>query len=104
MSKRKGKIVVSSKIDSDLKKWLQDICEETQKSESELIRDALLAYAKKTNPNSVRSMARRVGALEQDVRQLATQKRALEQKLELLVTLSMKAIDADIDDIDVEAG
>ncbi len=102
MSKRKRKIVVSSKIDSELKKRLQEIGRETRKSESELIRDALQQmYMKKSDPDAVRSMSRRLGAVEREVQQLLVQKRTLEQKLEVLAALSMKAIDADID---VEAG
>jgi|GEM_PF-3713115 len=62
-----AKVVVSSKVDASLKQQLQEICAETKKNESELVRDALLEYTKKTHPESVRSMSRRLSAVERQL-------------------------------------
>ena len=49
---------------------LNKIAEETGKSQSELVREAIAAYLGKTEPESVEKMSRRLAQLERQVKAL----------------------------------
>jgi len=81
------KVVVSAKIEPKLKQRLQELCAEANKTESEFVRDVLKDCAKMTDPDSVRSMSRRLSAVERQLERLA----AVERKLEVLAALVIEA-------------
>ena len=64
-------VLVAAKVDPGIKARLNAIASETGKSESEVVRDAILQFLEEDNPDSVRSMAARLSALERKFKLIA---------------------------------
>lgn len=60
-----------ARIPQDWDNQLRAIAQETGKSYSEVVREAIGEYIGKTEPNSVQSMSRRLAQLERQVKKLA---------------------------------
>lgn len=68
----KGELpVVAGRISHTLNDKLQAFCEETGKSPSGVVRDALSAYLGVNTPESIESINKRVAALERQYKKLA---------------------------------
>lgn len=63
--------VVSGRIPHHLLNQLEDFCQETGKTSSEVLRDALCAYLGVNTPESIESLQRRVATLERQYKKLA---------------------------------
>lgn len=67
----KGELpVVGGRIPHALKEKLAAFCQETGQTESQVIRDALSAYLGVNTPDTVRSLDKRVAALERQYKKL----------------------------------
>jgi predicted DNA-binding protein len=68
----KGELpVVGGRIPHHLNDQLQAFCQQTGKTSSEVIRDALSAYLGVHSPESIESLNKRVAALERQYKKLA---------------------------------
>lgn len=61
---------VAGRVPESYKVQLQQIAQETGKTESELVKEAIAAYLGKTEPESVEKMSRRLTQLEKQVKTL----------------------------------
>lgn len=61
---------VAGRVPESYKVQLQQIAQETGKTESELVKEAIAAYLGKTEPESVEKMSRRLAQLEKQVKTL----------------------------------
>jgi len=66
------KPMVGARVPHSWKDQIQSICNETGKSESEVVQEAIAAYLGKTDVESITSMSKRLGALERQYKKLAT--------------------------------
>ncbi|MEA5464649.1 hypothetical protein [Leptothoe sp. PORK10 BA2] len=64
------KPLVAGRIPPTWHAQIQQIQQETGKTQSEIVKDAIGLYLEKTDPNGVASMARRLGTLENQVKKL----------------------------------
>lgn len=68
----KGELpVVGGRIPHHLNDQLQAFCQQTGKTQSDVIRDALSAYLGVNSPESIESLQKRVASLEQQYKKLA---------------------------------
>jgi hypothetical protein len=63
--------MVGARVPHAWKDQIEGICQETGKSESEVVQDALAQYLNRTDSNSVESLMRRVATLEQQLKKLS---------------------------------
>jgi predicted DNA-binding protein len=64
------KPMIGARVPLEWKQQISGICQESGKSESEVVQEAIAAYLGKTTIASVESMSRRVAALERKYQKL----------------------------------
>jgi predicted DNA-binding protein len=64
------KPMVGARVPHSWKDQIQSICNETGRSESEVVQEAIAQYLGKTDVNSVTSLNKRVSALERQYQKL----------------------------------
>ena len=64
------KPLVSARVPQDWKEQITTICQESGKSESEVVQEAIAQYLGKTDVNSITSLNKRVATLERQYKKL----------------------------------
>ncbi|NEQ29605.1 MAG: CopG family transcriptional regulator [Leptolyngbya sp. SIO4C5] len=65
------KPLVATRVPHSWVAQIEELSQETGKSQSEIVREALSQYLGKTDPDAVATMARRLSKLEQQYKKLA---------------------------------
>ena len=65
------KPMVGARVPHPWKDQIEDICNETGKSESEVVQEALAQYLGRNDLNSVESLMKRVSTVERQLKKLA---------------------------------
>ena len=65
-----SKPIASARIPHSWNEQIRAIAHETSQTPSDIVKEAIGLYLEKTDPNGVASMARRLTALEKQVRKL----------------------------------
>jgi len=63
--------MVGARVPHPWKDQIEDICNETGKSESEVVQEAIAQYLGRTDLNSVESLMKRVSTVERQLKKLA---------------------------------
>lgn len=63
--------MVGARVPHIWKDQIKGICQETGKSESEVVQEAIAQYLGRTDLNSIESLMKRVAALERQLKKLA---------------------------------
>lgn len=63
--------MVGARVPHPWKDQIEDICNETGKSESEVVQEALAQYLGRNDLNSVESLMKRVSTVERQLKKLA---------------------------------